>query len=73
MRIENRELYVSFWDEDSEAGVFALLVGWSDNLEPVVAYNFGLQMVAGRYQVFGNARDAERAATYWRHIPDEGS
>lgn len=66
MRVENRELYVSFWDTAQEAGVYALLVGWNDELRPLVAYSFGVHLVETPFEVFGTARDAERSATYMR-------
>lgn len=63
MRIENRELYVSFWDEEYQCGVYSLLIGWNDDLHPVVAYNFGLRTITTGFEVATNLVDGRRNAT----------
>lgn len=62
MHIERRELYVSFWYERLGGGVHALLIGWDDGLHPMVAYDFGIYQVTGRFQVHTDAEDARLTA-----------
>lgn len=66
MRIENRELFATFWDERDRAGVVALVIGWVGDdpatLVPVVAYNYGVEEYHGRYVMFSTIRDAQHAA-----------
>lgn len=62
MRIESRELFVSFWDEEYSQGVYGFLVGWTDELLPAVAYNYGIRTVTGPFEVALNLRDAIASA-----------
>lgn len=66
MRIENRELFVTFWDESIEAAVVTLLLGWVGDdpatLVPVVAYNYGINEVRGKFLVNISLTDAHIVA-----------
>jgi hypothetical protein len=66
VKIENRELFVSFWDDENSQGVYGLLIAWTDELLPVVAYNYGLHTVTGPFEVALNLLDARRNATQAR-------
>lgn len=64
MRIENRLLFITFWDDEHDAGVYALLIGWAGNslTRPVVAYNYGLHEVPGAFEVWTDLEVASIAA-----------
>ena len=70
MFIERRELYVSFWDESLEAGVYALLIGWigddPSTMIPVVAHGFGIEKLEGKqWKVSSTVVQAKRKARSW--------
>lgn len=66
MRVENRELFVAFWDDEVGAAVVALLIGWEGDdpstLLPVVAYRFGIRTVLGGFLLFADRYEADAAA-----------
>ena len=72
MRIENRDLFVTFLDEELEVAVVALLIGWvgddPSTLRPVVAYRFGLNEVEGKFLIFDDRYEADGATEYWKEL-----
>ncbi len=66
MRIENRELFVIFWDTDAHAGVVALLIGWQGDdpsfMRPVIAYNYGVEVLHEPFELAIDVLMAGQAA-----------
>ena len=64
MHIERRVLYASFYDEDQGRGQCALVLGWADDLVPVVAYNFGTHRLEHGFNMFTSPGEARQDASF---------
>ena len=71
VRIENRELLVTFWDPIGKAAKVALLIGWEGDdpstMAPVVAYDFGIAVLTNhRWKLSSGYERALEKALHWK-------